>query len=236
MWYKENSRFFLEEKLSILLDYPELIFSIENDTVILSGLIEFTATYNDYPISDTYKIKIIFPDDYPQMFPICMEMDGRIPKDYHQYSNGTLCVGTKTEVMLRFSTNPNIVHYINNLLIPYLYRYSYFEKNNATPYPDYSHGAVGQIEFYFDYFAVRDMKTLGQLLFVIIESNYRGHVPCPCGSGKKTRDCHGEALQKLQKIDYYVKNEFNEITSFLQEIKNKKKEDTNELGKIIYRN
>ena len=26
---------------------------------------------------------------------------------------------------------------------------------------------------------------------------YRGHLPCPCGSGKKMRSCHGKFIKKF---------------------------------------
>ena len=40
----------------------------------------------------------------------------------------------------------------------------------------------------------KDLKTTAALLRFCGERTYRGHIGCPCGSGKKLRDCHGTVL------------------------------------------
>jgi hypothetical protein len=56
------------------------------------------------------------------------EIGGKIGKEYHHFFDGTLCLGTYIEVYRKFSPSPNIRNFIESLLIPYLYRYSYIQK------------------------------------------------------------------------------------------------------------
>ena len=38
------------------------------------------------------------------------------------------------------------------------------------------------------------MNKAIRLLIYIAEQKYRGHQVCPCQSGKKVRDCHGDII------------------------------------------
>ena len=67
------------------------------------------------------------------------------------------------------------------------------------PYGDRSHGAEGKLEAYRERYGTDNDRILAYLLFYLIEEiPYRGHSICPCGSGKKIRDCHG--IQLIQDI------------------------------------
>lgn len=55
-----------------------------------------------------------------------------------------------------------------------------------------------------DRYHVSDEDILFDLLkYVTGFSNYRGHIPCPCGSGKKFRSCHGKQVLKDIRSDRY---------------------------------
>ena len=45
----------------------------------------------------------------------------------------------------------------------------------------------------------RVFPTIMKLLGAVCFENYRGHLPCPCGSGLIARKCHGETILKLKK-------------------------------------
>ena len=51
-----------------------------------------------------------------------------------------------------------------------------------------------------DTLELNDERTVLAVIGFLIEHGYRGHHPCPCGSGKKVRKCHGQALRDLQKL------------------------------------
>ena len=48
-------------------------------------------------------------------------------------------------------------------------------------------------------FGEADFPTIMKLLGAVCFENYRGHLPCPCGSGLIARKCHGETILKLKK-------------------------------------
>jgi hypothetical protein len=81
----------------------------------------------------------------------------------------------------------------------YLYSYSYLEKYGKLPFGDLSHGGQGLREFYSELFNTDDVRVILALLKIMADDSYRGHLPCPCGSGEILRKCHGPILIDLMK-------------------------------------
>jgi hypothetical protein len=44
------------------------------------------------------------------------------------------------------------------------------------------------------------VRIILALLKIMADGSYRGHHPCPCGSGKILRKCHGPIMLRLLKI------------------------------------
>lgn len=194
----KNIRLLNREQRYLKNNYPSLKLRI-NSQVEIVGLLEFSAAYNEEIISNRYNIKIILPPDYPKMVPMVWELDNRIDKNYHKYDDGSLCLGTPTDIYLRFMENPNIGHFIKDLVIPYLYRYSYIKKYKENPFPDYSHGTKGIIEYYLEFFSTDTISTVLDLLKTSINS-FNKEDNCPCGSPNKINNCHKIQLEKLIEI------------------------------------
>ena len=127
--------------------------------------------------------------------PVC----GRIPADFHQYSDRTLCLGAPVEVWRRFKADPRLVTFVRTLVVEYLYGFAYFEKYGEMPFGELSHGAQGIREYYQDLFKIDNIQTVLALLKVMADGTYRGHQACPCGSGKILRKCHGPFMLNLLK-------------------------------------
>lgn len=235
MWHLDNSDLFEKEKLSTLEMYPKLKYIVDNDIVKLSGTLEFNASFNNQEISDTYLILIVFPKDYPESVPDSFETGDKIPDDYHKNHDKSLCIAPPLDLIQKFLSDPCILNYINNLLIPYLYRYSYIQKYGKAPFGEYSHGALGLIEYYFELLEINSIPSLGKLLLIVLENKYRGHSPCPCGSSKKLRDCHGFKLKMISKLPVnQLEQDFINISKYLENNLKKSKEVNDEPKRIIY--
>ena len=75
------------------------------------------------------------------------EKTGKILTDLHVNPHGDLCVAPKNmQYFVLNSKNKN--NFINNLLLPFLYSHSFFEKYGERPWLDYSHGEIGYLEAY----------------------------------------------------------------------------------------
>ncbi len=166
---------------------------------VIRGILSFSATFQNVTITDAFSILIRLPEDYPDSPPTVQETGGRIPPDFHQYPDRTLCLGAPVEVWRRFKNDPRLVSFVRTLVVEYLYGYAYFEKFGEMPFGELSHGAQGIREYYHELFQTDDVHILLALLKVMADGAYRGHHLCPCGSGKILRKCHGPSMLELLK-------------------------------------
>lgn len=172
----------------------------------VKGELKFSAAYgNAETISDTYEIEILIPQDFPAEIPVVRDLSGRT-KGFHTYPNGSLCLGVPLAVKITFSNTPSIVDFIDNCIIPFLYSFSYQTEHGELPFGDLSHGDEGKFEYYKDYFEVDDYVAVVGLLRILADGDYRGHLPCPCGSANRIRCCHGDKLRRA--IGYQKPEDF----------------------------
>ena len=219
------SFFFLTEKDILLIKktQPQLIYKPKNK--ILTGFLEFEGEYQGYKIKDKYKLEIDFNDQQP--LPLVKEINGKIEKiskdknlnltdlhiNYGDIERG-LCLCSRFKAFeyadrLKNSLSPGI-DFIQELVIPFLYGISYFEKHNQFPFGAIEHGVQGLIreitdnKEYFKYLQIYS-KTLPEeatkfiseyvhslnLENVIYKNEKIGrNKPCPCNSGLKYKKCH----------------------------------------------
>jgi hypothetical protein len=166
---------------------------------VIRGTLSFSATFQGETISDSFSILILLPGDYPESPPVVQETGGRIPADFHQYSNRNLCLGAPAEVNRRFKADPRLISFVETLVVEYLYSYAHFEKTGKLPFGELSHGCQGIREYYEEAFSTDDVRITLALLKVLSDGTYRGHHACPCNSGKILRKCHGPVLLELLK-------------------------------------
>jgi hypothetical protein len=184
----------------LIKKYDQLTLVCSDGKHIVQGLLEFKASYNDISIRDSFHIKLLIPSDYPNTPPVAMETAGRIPKRFHSNHDG-LCLAAPIEIHRKFSDNPTLLGFVNDLLIPYLYAFSYWEKHGVMPFGELSHGNKGIMEYYLEFFNVHSESAVLNLLKILATKDYNERHKCPCGSGMTIRNCHGESLMKLMKTN-----------------------------------
>jgi hypothetical protein len=167
---------------------------------IIEGTMHFVAEFEGKEIEDKYTLSFIIPDSYPKSPPAVRETGGRIPDDYHHYTNGALCLGAPVAVRLLFNKYPTLIGFVEKCLIPYLYRFSYKSMYGSPPYTELSHGWPGLLEYYQELFNVEDRKSVLKLLKILADNDYHAKTNCPCGSRKRFRDCHGDIIRKLSRL------------------------------------
>jgi hypothetical protein len=67
---------------------------------------------------------------------------------------------------------------------------------NKYPFDDRKHGWKGIYENYRKAFGVETEEECYNLLKLL--HNYKGHLPCYCGTGKKVRNCCAEKVRQLR--------------------------------------
>lgn len=219
--------------------YPDLKIHNQNNGVVeIVGVLTFSMAFqkgkpyvinpsSDYSegvrIRDSYKIRIEYRNSEFSDLPQVYETGARIAnlaqsrnlktEDLHINPSGAVCLCIKPEEAGNLPEGFNITDFFNNLVIPFFYAQSYFEKYSAWPWGQYSHGNLGFIEWYLqqkettrqtiEYFLERMKKHKDwQKSQKLLEPKHKikGHHQCICGKIKKIRDCHSEVLQGIWKL------------------------------------
>ncbi len=165
----------------------------------IRGVLDFKIIH-EITIEDSFDLLIKIPRDYPDSPPSVQETGGRIPKTYHTLYDGTLCLESPVNVKLVFFRKPTLLNFVDKLVVPYFYNFLYLQKYGKLPAGEFSHGPMGILESYLELLKVSEIPQVFGLLKILADNSYRGHIICPCGSGKKLRDCHGTTLRELANI------------------------------------
>lgn len=197
-------------------------YDFSKDELVLNPL--EPNTYLDYYISDSFQLEIEFPNN---SFPLVREVGGRIQKIAEKYGirdirdlhvnknqNDAVCLCPKPSERLRYPTGIDLLHFLNNLVVPFFYGLSYYEKNHKWPWSEYGHGDLGIFEFYAENKNESDI-ALAQTCYdalsdqgkklIKVNKDMKGHWPCICGSKEKFRKCHNLALQGLWNLKEIIK-------------------------------
>ena len=173
-------------------NYSELKYNEEKQEI--TGNIHIEYICNDEFIKDDFNIQIrIFNDDLPQVW----EISNKIRKGYpHLYEDRRLCLATDLEQRL-YLENHTFLDWIKEYVEKYFVSYIYYKRYGVFPFGEHSHGEKGIYEFLKFNYKMDNLKEAKSIYEYVCTKKYRGHLDCPCGSGKKIRNCHGELILEL---------------------------------------
>ena len=153
-----------------------------------------------------FSIDLEVPGNYPLGIPKLWCKRAEIPWeiDRHVYPNGRACLCVSSEYRKHWPPGSDLTDFLSILVRPYLVGQAYYQDHGHwPPGRERSHGVEGIIEAYQDLLA-----PLGAVTPRMIENFVRllarrtdpkGHEPCPCGSGKRLRNCHRAFLVALRR-------------------------------------
>ena len=187
-----------------LLAYPALsIIPGGVADVVLAGEIAFAATGpRKVLIEDVYSLTIEIPRDFPARgLPRVLETGGRIPKDYHQLEDGSLCLGSSTRLRLLACQDPTVGGFIERAVVPYLYGRSYFERFGQMPFGELAHGRRGVEQDLRALFLMPPAAGVDAILEVAaLRRRTANKRPCPCSSGRRLGRCHHVTVNRMRAI------------------------------------
>lgn len=168
--------------------------------IAVIGPYALDATYDDIRLAEDFRLQVTVPADYPASLPQVKEVSGALDSSYeHLYSDGTLCLGIQGELLLEQLEKPSLVTLLDGPVRSYLYSYLFHERYGRYPFGDRAHGTAGILQYYEELFEETDPVITIKLLRAVCLDRYRGHLPCPCGSGIVAKRCHGKDIIRLKK-------------------------------------
>ena len=234
-----NLKFSSDDRKWLSKEHPSLKVEENIESTTVSGRLNFEMTYEPdsgkflvFPkshkgkgvlIKDQYKIRIVVPKTTTPDLPKVYAIGSRITKvakqkslptyDLHFNFDDSACLYVAGKENEYFPNNFDFRIFINQLVIPYFYAQSYFQKFDEWPWGEYAHGILGMFEWYNEQKnptesnikqmlerlkMADDWKTISGMFK---EGNWvKGHTSCLCRSGNKIRDCHNAALSGMWKF------------------------------------
>lgn len=197
----------LEQAQEVVEAHPDLCLVPGDDGVVLSGKYILDGIYNGVPYYEEFNLEIRIPWGYPEKLPSVKELDNRIKKSKygHIFVGDELCLGARCDLIDRLQACNSLLEYLDMVISSYLFGFLYYEEYGVEPpFGERSHGFKGLREAYKERYGVVEDKSLYGLLFLLGDpSPLRGHIMCPCGSGRRLRDCHGPALSRDRESVYF---------------------------------
>lgn len=213
--------FTAEEISEVKNRYPRLRTT---DNGAVEGDIDLHAVYGGEERRDAFQVRIVALPDYPDSMPLLLETGGRTAaiatkhrikdhRDLHRNpGTGTACLCVKQEEAVRFPTGAGLLHFIEELVVPYLFGLSHFDEHGKWPWPDYSHGALGNLEYYGDAAEDPSNESISATLDLLKQGGswreLRRQIRkpsamrmCVCGSRKPISRCHKGVWAGITKLN-----------------------------------
>jgi hypothetical protein len=208
--------------------YPGLESNFENGIQIFSGEFCFDAIYENHRITDSYQVRIEFQSSPVSNLPRVRETGSRIQHvaksrnislaDLHIYKDGTACLCVKPAEVQYFPVGFHFQKFFEDLVVPFFYAESYFERMNVWPWETYSHGSLGWLEWYFDQEVTSPQVASLYLQELQHQPDWRrihraltrkggpkSYRVCFCGSSKSYWNCHQKAFRGLRRLAEDIK-------------------------------
>jgi len=194
-------------EIETLLENQPLLDKKEVDSGIkVYGNYKICNQLKNEVFEDCFAIEIIIPDGFPDAIPTVKTVDGRIrASNYngHIYPNGQFCLEIDTAIADFMQDNQSLLDFLSRYLDTYLCGFLFYTKYKRMPFGERRHGFIGMMDYYCEVFEVGDIKPAFSLLVCLFSDNLKGHIQCPCQSGKRYRDCHRERIHKLKTSGLY---------------------------------
>ncbi|HEV7343311.1 MAG TPA: hypothetical protein VGN68_16930 [Sphingopyxis sp.] len=199
-----------EVEAAIAFDQPDLRATQQRDMIVVEGTFVVTggdAAYDPEGPLARYGVRIELSSAYPRIEPRVFETDGRIARDpdHHINGEGDCCV-TVWENWLVTAGSTSFSAYLRGPLREYFLGQFWFENTGSWPFGERAHGMSGLEEAYAEALGIPNVrKDLLYLLRFLRQQRSKGHWPCPCGSGRRVRNCHQNDLSaQRQRIKPHI--------------------------------
>ena len=151
----------------------------------------------DGEVLDRFLIQVEFPDGVARL-PVIREIGGRIPRtaERHVFAGGAICTEVPELTLLR--GDYSLLSYLEGPVRNYFLGQTLVERGEPWPFGERAHNKPGLVDAYAEILGVSGEPAVRRYLDLLGHKKIKGHWPCPCGSGRRLRDCHDADVRKLR--------------------------------------
>jgi len=197
-WNKANPGLLKQIREDLIEHYPTLHAYEEGAGIVVRGT--FPIELPDVGTAERFHITIVLPPGYPKVIPTVFETKGRIPwkPDRHMGEHGAACLFVPEEYRLKYPAGQRFLEFLQGSVRDYFLAQLVFERDNVWPFGQRPHGVDGRHEFFKELLGLPESRLVHSYLSCLAIKDLKGHIFCPCGSGKRIRECHWNEVQLLR--------------------------------------
>jgi len=211
-WHRLSPRRLETERL-ILQSLP--YFRFENETFgdlneyLVMGVLSFRQPRSGK--IEEFQIRVSYPHRFPAVAHAVFDHEKRfeVCKHGHLFSNCQLCLALPDRKAFSLGTE-SLTEEVLGASLVWFDKRLLFEANGRIQWPgiDEKHGAEAKVDFILESAGLLQNEAVVQWAYAayqlaILESRFEQierYGPCPCGSGRKLKFCHGGTLLKLEDV------------------------------------
>ncbi len=197
-WHKADPARLEKMRAEAQAAYPNLHFYPQGDLVLVRGTLPITHEGEEL---DRYAVEIVLLADYPDILPLVFEVGGRVPRDADHHINretGEACLFLPDERWRVCPPGIGFLEFLSGPVRDFFLGQSVFQRTGEWPFGQRPHGAAGIREYYSELIGTSDLTVILGYLWCLSRPALKGHWPCPCGRGKRLRDCQRSQLEDLR--------------------------------------
>ena len=197
-WYRRDPAALESAVQDALVIQPHMRLDDEGHRVVLRGRFEILA---DNELLEAFAVDVVLPDGSPRGLPSVWETGGRIPRQEPHHVNSTddsLCVLLPEVFWYEHPDGLSLAEYLDGPLRRHLAGQAMVLRGEPWPAGEWGHGARGICQFYQEIFDAKNPAQLNAFFDLLTRDRVKGHWPCPCESGLKLRQCHGEQVHRVR--------------------------------------
>lgn len=178
--------------------HPELFFTVEDDVAYLSGTFILTQ---EGRVVDRYEIEVRFPDDFPDDVPVVYEVGGRIPRGsshWHVEGDGKCCLFVEEEFWREHPDGYTLLEFLDGPVKTFFVNNTHQERTGEPCFETRRHHQQGLFDFYKELLQTNDSREVFRYVDVLRRERLSASQRCPCGSGRKLKDCHQDWVEELR--------------------------------------
>jgi hypothetical protein len=175
---------------------------------------------NDGFLWDTYEIKIVVPNNYPEELFELQEIGNKIPKEANWHNDKSCCVSTNATIYSTLGEDLSLLNWLVKFAHPFFANYIVKKETGEYADGEFPHGIEGTVMGYEKLFDLKGAKAVYLKLKMICSVLQRGrNNQCFCGSRKKFKNCYlrSSSTHKNSGIPYSVlQNDLEDISTYLR--------------------
>ncbi len=197
-WWVKRPELLAEIEAELDANHPLLRVVERDGVIVVLGRLILEAEGQAF---DAYEIAMVFPRTYPMDLPAVFETRGRITptRDRHFNATGDACLMVPEEWLLKAS-DTSFHGFMSGPVKNFFVAQAFYDEHGEFPHGVREHGSAGLVSTYGELLDVpRTADRILAELDCLAAERAKGHWDCPCGSGRRLRDCCRARIERLRR-------------------------------------